>query len=118
MDLRLTQLVRVVDEGLKVAVFSVSCSELVRVAGKGLSEEKLTVQSLELRGERRDLNAEAQSAQRFGKRGKVTDGDRKSRRGWGGPRRNMKNGSTVLAILSTTFTRLLHCHSNGGREFE
>ena len=62
--------VRVANVGLKVAVFSWSCGQLVRVAGKGLSEE--------------GLNAETQSAQRFGKDGIRAEGDRKMGRGWAG----------------------------------
>jgi len=51
--------------GLKVAVFSASCRGFVRVARKGLSEGKLTVDSLKLKEETSgELNAEAPGAQR------------------------------------------------------
>jgi hypothetical protein len=40
--------------GLKVAVFSVSCRELARVTGKGLSEGLLKVESSKLKEEKAD----------------------------------------------------------------
>jgi hypothetical protein len=51
--------VRVADTGLKVAGFSASCESSVRVAGKGLREELLKVESSKLKGETSgELNAE------------------------------------------------------------
>jgi hypothetical protein len=50
--------------GLKVAEFSVSCAQLVRVARKGVSESKLTVDSSKLKGEAGELNVETLSVQR------------------------------------------------------
>jgi len=41
----LTQSVRVANTGLKVAVFSWSCGQFARVAGKGLSEGKLDAET-------------------------------------------------------------------------
>ncbi len=40
--------------GLKVVLFSVRCKEVVRVAGKGLREETLKVESLKLKGEKEE----------------------------------------------------------------
>jgi hypothetical protein len=71
--------VRVANAGLKVAVFSWSCGQFVRVAGKGLSEE--------------GLDPETQSAQRFGKEGMGAENDRRLGCGWAGRERNMWNGS-------------------------
>jgi len=65
----LTKPVRVAAKGLKVAGFLVSCRSSVRVARKGLSEGKLTVESLKLKKETsRKLKAETLSAQRGGRR--------------------------------------------------
>jgi hypothetical protein len=47
-----------------VVVFSVSCGESARVAGKGLSEGELRVDSSKLKGIARELNTETRSAQR------------------------------------------------------
>ena len=41
----MTGLVRMANAGLKVADFSVICRELARVAGKGVRETKLKVES-------------------------------------------------------------------------
>ena len=60
----MTRLVRVANTGLKVVVFSVSCGESARVAGKGLSEGELRVDSSKLKGIARELNTETPSAQR------------------------------------------------------
>ena len=49
-DLCLTWLVRVANVGLKVVVFSATCRELVRVAGKGVARERCKVESLESKG--------------------------------------------------------------------
>ena len=49
-DLCLTWLVRVANVGLKVVVFSATCRELVRVAGKGVARERCKVESLKSKG--------------------------------------------------------------------
>ena len=48
----MTRLVRVANAGLKVAGFSTSCGESVRVAGKGLWERRLKVESSKFNGEK------------------------------------------------------------------
>jgi hypothetical protein len=46
----MTRLVRVANARLKVDVFSVLCTLVVRVAGKGLTEKLLKVEDLKLKG--------------------------------------------------------------------
>jgi hypothetical protein len=58
----------VANTGLKVDVFSVSCRESVRVARKGLTERRFTVDSSKSTGERKKLeedNAVTLRAQRW-----------------------------------------------------
>ena len=64
----LTEPVRVTTTGLKVVGFSVSCGWAVRVAGKGLTESWMIVESSKLKGEGQrseEDNAETRRAQRF-----------------------------------------------------
>jgi len=59
----LTKCVRVANAGLKVAGFSVSCRVFARVAGKGVRERELTVDSLKSKGKERELNTETQRSE-------------------------------------------------------
>jgi hypothetical protein len=54
---------------LKVVLFSFSCGRSVRVAGKGLTGRKLTVDSSKWKGRGSGLNAETLSAERGKKSG-------------------------------------------------
>ena len=64
-----TGFVRVATARLKVVLFSLSSVWPVRVAGKGLSERKLIVDSSKWNGRGKEVNAEASSAQRGEKPG-------------------------------------------------
>ena len=59
----MTKCVRVANAGLKVAGFSVSCRVFARVAGKGVRERELTVDSLKSKGKERELNTETQRSE-------------------------------------------------------
>jgi hypothetical protein len=87
----------VASAGLKVADFSVDCRGLVRMAGKGLSEGKLTaptgpessIDSLESKNTPKELNAEALSTQREEK-------PREGESDWLDGEVSMGHGSTAL----------------------
>ena len=70
----MTVLVRVTNARLKVVLFSLSSGWPVRMAGKGLSERKLIVDSSKLNGRGKELIGEASSAQRREESGEG-DGD-------------------------------------------
>jgi hypothetical protein len=52
--------------GLKVVLFSTICRRLVRVAGKGLGEEALKVESSKLKGEKEEKTREVHLGDRWG----------------------------------------------------
>jgi hypothetical protein len=95
----LTWRVRVANAGLKVDVFSASWRGFVRVAKKGLGERigcRLESSKVEmLKGKGKELNADAPRAQKEEKTGE-------SLRDWVDCDESMRQGSTVLALLSRT----------------
>ena len=62
----MTQSVRVATAGLKVVLFSTICRGLARVAGKGLRQKALKVESLKLKGEKEEETQEAHLGDRWG----------------------------------------------------